>query len=98
MSTSRQHRDQLGQTRLLLKDWLDPMTSSQSHKWKDSALEVTARLIPRFVWMTASIDVVLNGQPILRSGGEMRITGSAVSEFDYRGSVHRCELSWGQYR
>ncbi len=32
--------------------------------WGDKAIEVRARLVPRFLWTTASIDVFLDGNVI----------------------------------
>ena len=31
-------------------------------QWHGSTVEVTARLIPRFLWTTASIDVFIDGE------------------------------------
>jgi hypothetical protein len=65
-------------------------------RWHGSTVEVTARLIPRFLWTTASIEVFLDEECILRTGGQLKITGSSSAEFCHGGSVHHVELSWGQ--
>jgi hypothetical protein len=64
-------------------------------QWQDSTVDVQARLVPRFLWSTASIDVFLGGQCILRTGGQMKFTGSHSTTFTYSGSTHTAELSWG---
>jgi hypothetical protein len=63
--------------------------------WQGDQVDVQARLIPRFLWTTASIDVFLNGECILRTGGQMKITGSHSVSFTHAGSEHTVELSWG---
>ena len=63
--------------------------------WQGSKVDVQARLIPRFLWSTASIDVFLDGDCILRTGGQMKATGSQVATFSHSGTEHEAELSWG---
>jgi len=69
---------------------------SNGVKWQDSKLDVQAQLIPRFLWTTASIDVFLGGQCILRTGRRMKFTGSHSTTFTHSGSIHTAELSWGR--
>lgn len=64
-------------------------------KWQDSPVDVQARLVPRFLWTTASIDVFLGGQCILRTGGQLRFVGSHSATFTHSGSTHTAELNWG---
>ena len=64
-------------------------------KWQDSPVNVQARLVPRFLWTTASIDVFLGEQCILRTGGQVKFTGSQSARFTHSGSSHTAELSWG---
>jgi hypothetical protein len=66
--------------------------------WHGSTVEVTARLVPRYLWTTASIDVFLDGRCILRTGGQMRMVGSGSAEFDHDGALHTVELSWDRAR
>jgi hypothetical protein len=68
---------------------------SEIIKWQDSTVEVEARLVPRFLWNTASIDVFLGGQCILRTGGQLKLKGSHSTVFTHSGSEHTAELSWG---
>lgn len=83
-----------GQDRSLTDEFGDEWP--EAIQWHGSIVEVTARLIPRFLWTTASIDVFLDGSCILRTGGQLKITGSSSAEFYHGGSVHHVELSWGQ--
>jgi hypothetical protein len=64
-------------------------------QWQGNAMDVQARLVPRFLWTTASIDVFLNGQSILKTGGQMKLTGSCSTAFFYSEANHKVELSWG---
>jgi hypothetical protein len=68
---------------------------SEIIKWQDSAVDVQARLVPRYLWNTASIDVFLDGQRILRTGGQLKLKGSYSAIFSHSGSSHTAELSWG---
>ena len=68
---------------------------SEIIQWQGSRVDVRARLIPRFLWTTASIDVFLDEQCILRTGGQMKCTGSYSTTFTHSGSAHTAELAWG---
>jgi hypothetical protein len=63
-------------------------------RWHGSVVEVKARLVPRYAWTTASIDVFLDGRCVLRTGGVMKVAGSSRAEFDHDGSRNVVELSW----
>ena len=67
-------------------------------RWHGSEVQVKARLVPRYGWTTASIDVFLDGRCILRTGGQKKVTGSSWAVFDHDGSRHFVELSWGMAR
>lgn len=71
---------------------------SDAINWQGKEITVQARLVPRFLWTTASIDVFLEGQCILRTGGQMKFTGSHLSTFTHAGIAHTTELRWGQSR
>jgi hypothetical protein len=66
----------------------------QNIEWQQSLVDVQARLVPRFLWSTASIDVFLEGNCILRTGGQLKLKGSHSSTFLRSGSTHIAELSW----
>lgn len=68
---------------------------SEDIKWQGSPVDVQARLVPRYLWNTASVDVFLDGQRILRTGGQFKFTGSFSTTFTHAGSTHKAELSWG---
>ena len=68
---------------------------SEAIQWKSNVIDVQARLVPRFLWTTASIDVFLNGQSILKTGGQMKLTGSFSTAFSHSEATHKAELSWG---
>ena len=63
--------------------------------WEGSTVEVRARVVPRYFWTTASIDVFLDGRCILKTGGQMKSVGSSTDEFQHGGVVHTAALSWG---
>ena len=67
-------------------------------RWHGSEVLVKARLVPRYGWTTASIDVFLDGRCIVRTGGQTKVTGSSWAVFDHDGSRHFVELSWGMAR
>jgi hypothetical protein len=73
----------------------DQHDMSEVIRWQGGRVEVQARLVPRFLWSTASIDVSLEGRCILRSGGQMKATGSHAATFNHSGSAHTAEVSWG---
>ena len=68
---------------------------SEVIKWHDKAVDVQSRLVPRYLWSTASIDVFLDGQLILSTGGQMKFTGAHSTTFTQGGTTHTAELCWG---
>ena len=66
--------------------------------WRDKEVRVQARLLPRFLWTTASIDVFLGERCILRTGGQLKLKGSHGASFSNGDSEHQAELSWGYAR
>ncbi len=78
-------------------DFDDAVPATKTY-WHGSAVVVTARLVPRYLWLTASIDVFLDGRCILRTGGQMKSVGPSSAEFDHDGRSHTVELSWGRPR
>jgi hypothetical protein len=63
--------------------------------WQGKVVSVRAHYVPRFVWTTASIDVYLDDRCILRTGGQLKLTGSHSTTFTDGGTEHRMELTWG---
>ncbi|HEV2695199.1 MAG TPA: hypothetical protein VG347_20060 [Verrucomicrobiae bacterium] len=68
---------------------------SEVIKWRDLSVDVQARLVPRFLWTTASIAVFVGGQRMLRAGGQFKFTGSHSAAFTHDGSSHTAKLTWG---
>jgi hypothetical protein len=66
-------------------------------RWHGSDLVVRARAVPRYLWTTVSIDVLIDGAPVLRTGGQQKARGSSTSEFRHDGAWHVAELSWGTF-
>jgi hypothetical protein len=52
--------------------------------------------VSRYLWMSASIDVLLDGRPVLRTGGQASLLGRCRSNFRRQGEAHQAELSWGK--
>jgi hypothetical protein len=63
-------------------------------RWQNSAVEVRAELIPRCLYTTASVDVYVGDDCILRTGGVWRLWGTQSADFMHEGSGHSAELSW----
>lgn len=64
-------------------------------EWHGSDLRIRATLVPRYLWTTASIDVVIDGATVLRTGGQLKAIGSTRREFRHGGAWHVAELAWG---
>jgi hypothetical protein len=64
--------------------------------WKGEQVTITARLVPRYAFMTASIDVSLGGKPILKTDGVLKLVGGQVANFERNGRAHSVEASWGK--
>src|SRR5436190_15479343 len=64
--------------------------------WRDKPVRVTSSYVPRYLWTTASIDVFLGNQCVLRTGGQAKLTGAHSGSFSDGGEEHRVELKWGQ--
>jgi len=72
-----------------------PTDMSEKYSMARQPVDVQARLVPRFLWSTASIDVFLDKQSILRTGGKFeshRFTFCDVHAFRFHATA---ELSWG---
>ncbi len=56
--------------------------------WYGVPIIITCRLIRRYVWTTASIDVWVDGNRVLESGGVLKMTGSHAESFHFRNTTH----------
>jgi hypothetical protein len=63
--------------------------------WNGVAVLVTSRLVSRYFWMTASIDVWVDGNRVLRSGGVLRFTGNHSETFRFGDGTQQVKLTWG---
>jgi hypothetical protein len=66
--------------------------------WEDIPLVLSARVVPRWAFLTASIVVTLGGRSILETGGVFKVVGSKVQVFEHQGERHQARLSWGMLR
>lgn len=55
-------------------------------------MTITARLVPRYVWQSASIDVVVGGRVVLRTGEVLKLVGKHAETFASDGIKHRVEV------
>jgi len=63
-------------------------------EWRGRAVEVTGHLIPRYLWTTASIDVFIDSECVLRTGGQLKSVGGTTADFYDSGSTHEIALHW----
>jgi hypothetical protein len=63
--------------------------------WNGVAVLVRSRLIRRYLWTTASIDVWVDGNCVLRSGGAPQFTGNHTETFHFGHTTHQAKLTWG---
>jgi hypothetical protein len=68
---------------------------SEIIEWQGSKVEVRARLVPRYFWNTASIDLYMDGQQILQTGGQLKLKGSSSTSFTHANRTHIVVLNWG---
>jgi hypothetical protein len=69
-----------------------------SNKWLGETIEMTARAIPKYLWLTVSIDVFVGGRCIHRTGGKMKVVGQSYGKFDHNGLPHNIKVQWGRAR
>ncbi len=63
--------------------------------WEDGKITVTSTLLPKILWQTASIDVFLNEKCLLKTNGQLKITGSHTAQFTHNTVNHEVILIWG---
>ena len=59
-------------------------------------VSITARLVPRFAWQTASIDIAVSDRNVLRTGGVRTIVGKHTETFASDGIEHCVEVKWSK--
>lgn len=67
-----------------------------SAHWNGQEVSVVSTLTPRFLWQTASIDVYLGEECVLRTGGQLKVTGAHKTQFTHAGDKHEAVLTWGR--
>jgi hypothetical protein len=68
----------------------------QAADWQGHAVTLTARLVSRLLWSTASIDVFVDGNCVLRTGGQLKVRSTCVGKFGLDGASHDVELTWNK--
>jgi hypothetical protein len=63
-------------------------------EWETQPVLVSARLVPRYLWTTASIDVTVGSRRVLATGGVMKMASTCNAEFDHGDCLHRVALTW----
>jgi hypothetical protein len=66
--------------------------------WQGESVAISCRMVSRYAWTSASIDVAIGDHVILRTGGVLKIVGAHAQQFEYRGSSHTAEVAWGRAR
>jgi len=63
--------------------------------WHGHRIVVEAYKLARRAWITTSIDVLVDGNPVLKSGGKVQLTGTCSEIFRQQDGDHSVDLSWG---
>lgn len=64
--------------------------------WNGLPVCVSARLVGRFAWQTASIDLTVGDEVVLRSAGVFKLVGKIDGPFEFSGVRHGATLEWGR--
>lgn len=59
-------------------------------------MSITAKLVPRYAWQSASIDVAVNRRFVLKTGGVFKLVGKHAETFAFDGIEHSVEVTWGK--
>jgi hypothetical protein len=62
--------------------------------WNGASVQITSQIISRYAWTTATIDVSINGNTVLRTGGVMKTAGDTTVTFEYERTPHKAVLRW----
>jgi hypothetical protein len=66
-------------------------------QWNDESLFIRAEYLPKFFWLTASIDLLVDGIAVISTGGQFKFKGTASKQIDIKGSIHQVRLDWGSF-
>ena len=64
-------------------------------EWNGLPVWVTAYLVPRYGYTTASINLFVGGKEVLKTGGVAKATGELSKSFLALGTEHVATVSWG---
>ena len=64
--------------------------------WNGLSLRLASRLVPRFAWQTASIELAIDDMTVLQTGGAFKFVGAVVQSFEVQGALHEARLEWGR--
>jgi len=64
--------------------------------WKGLPLRLSARLVPRYAWQTASIRLAIGDATVVDTGGVLKVTGIVARTFEVDGAVHEARVEWGR--
>jgi hypothetical protein len=62
--------------------------------WNDRVIAVTAHLVPRYAWTSATIDVEVGNDTVLGTGGVLKVSGKHVETFELLGTAHTVQITW----
>lgn len=65
--------------------------------WNGVSVRVSARVVPRYAWLTTSIDVAVDDRTVLRTGGVLKVVGVRSEAVNLAGAQRQMELSWGRF-
>ena len=66
-------------------------------QWNNADIDIQASFMPNRLWLAATIDVLLNQEKILATGGKLRFKGKYEEQFKRDGVKHMVRLEWGQF-
>jgi hypothetical protein len=69
--------------------------SSCETNWRGLPVSIAAKLVPRYAWQSASIDVAVDGRFVLKTGGVLKLVGKHTETFASDGIEHSVEVTWG---
>jgi len=74
----------------------DPRQDVAEAAWNGFALRVSARLVRRYAWQTASIELAIDDKVVLETGGVPKFVGVMTQAFEVQGSRHVAKIQWGR--
>jgi len=72
----------------------DLRDTTRSGTWNGLPLKLSARLVSRYAWQTASIVLEIEDHVVLQTGGVYKAVGETMEAFEVRGERHEAKLRW----